>query len=148
MAWMTAGATLARRIDHTECGMVRAAAGRARESASHDSHGSARSTQVIDLDQRVLRSLHSIRASCSGARGRRGVIPALPSAAGAIDFSYSGFGTLGYAQTDTDLAQVSYSGQPEGIDEDGTFEFDSKLGLQATARFNDMFFATVTITSL
>jgi len=71
------------------------------------------------------------------------VAAALPSAAGAIDFSYSGFGTLGYAQTDTDLAQVGYSGMPEGVDEDGSFEFDSKLGLQVTARFNDMFFATV-----
>ena len=71
------------------------------------------------------------------------VAAALPSAAGAVDFSYSGFGTLGYAQTDTDLAQVGYSGQPEGIDEDGTFKFDSKFGLQVTARFNDMFFATV-----
>ncbi len=71
------------------------------------------------------------------------VAAALPAAASAVDFSYSGFGTVGYAQTDTDLAQVGYSGMPEGIDEDGSFEFDSKIGLQITARFNDMFSATV-----
>ncbi len=71
------------------------------------------------------------------------VAAALPAVAGAIDFSYSGFSTAGYAQTDTDLAQVGFSGQPEGVDEDGSFEFDSKLGLQITAKFNDMFSATV-----
>ena len=71
------------------------------------------------------------------------VAAALPSLASAVDFSYSGFSTAGYAQTDTDLAQVGYSGQPEGVDEDGSFKFDSKLGLQITAKFNDMFSATV-----
>jgi hypothetical protein len=71
------------------------------------------------------------------------VAAALPSLAAAVDFSYSGFSTGGYAQTDEDRAQVGFSGQPEGIDSDGSFEADSKLGLQATARFNDMFSATV-----
>jgi hypothetical protein len=71
------------------------------------------------------------------------VAAALPSLASAVDFSYSGFSTAGYAQTDTDLAQVGFSGQPEGVDEDGSWEFDSKLGLQVTAKFNDMFSATV-----
>lgn len=71
------------------------------------------------------------------------VAAALPSVSNAIDFSYSGFSTAGYAQTDTDLAQVGFSGQPEGVDEDGSFEFDSKLGVQVTAKFNDMFSATV-----
>ncbi|HMN44144.1 MAG TPA: hypothetical protein PKE27_06220 [Povalibacter sp.] len=71
------------------------------------------------------------------------VAAALPSLAAAVDFSYSGFSTAAYAQTDTDLAQVGYVGQPEGIDEDGSFKADSKLGVQVTARFNDMFSATV-----
>ena len=71
------------------------------------------------------------------------VAAALPSLASAVDFSYSGFSTAGYAQSDTDDAQVGYSGQPEGIDSNGTFETDSKLGVQVTAKLNDTFSATV-----
>ena len=71
------------------------------------------------------------------------VAAALPSLAPAVDFTYSGFSTAGYAQTDTDDAQVGYSGQPEGIDSNGTFETDSKLGVQVTAKFNDVVSATV-----
>lgn len=32
----------------------------------------------------------------------------------------------------------SVSGQTDGIDSDGSFEIDSKLGLQVTAKFNEM----------
>jgi hypothetical protein len=71
------------------------------------------------------------------------IAAALPSVAAAVDFSYSGFSTAAYAQTDTDEAQVGYSGQPDGIDSDGSFEIDSKLGLQVTAKFNEMFSAVV-----
>ncbi len=71
------------------------------------------------------------------------VAASLPALASAVDFSYSGFSTAAYAQSDTDLAQVGYIGQPDGIDSDGTFTTDSKLGLQVTARFNDQWSATV-----
>jgi hypothetical protein len=71
------------------------------------------------------------------------VAAALPSLAAAVDFSYSGFSTAAYAQSDTDDAQVGYTGQPNGIDSDGTFAIDSKLGVQVTAKFNDMLSATV-----
>jgi len=71
------------------------------------------------------------------------VAATLPSLASAVDFSYSGFSTAAYAQTDTDEAQVGYSGQPNGIDSDGTFGIDSKLGVQVTAKFNEMVSATV-----
>jgi hypothetical protein len=71
------------------------------------------------------------------------VAAALPSLASAVDFSYSGFSTAGYAQSDTNDAQVGYSGQPEGIDSDGSFETDSKLGVQVTAKFNDLLSAVV-----
>lgn len=71
------------------------------------------------------------------------VAASLPALASAVDFSYSGFSTAAYAQSDTDLAQVGYIGQPDGIDSDGAFTTDSKLGVQATARFNDQFSATV-----
>jgi hypothetical protein len=68
---------------------------------------------------------------------------ALPSVASAVDLSYNGFSTAAYSQTDTDAAQVGFSGQPEGIDSSGTMGFDSKLGVQLTAKFNDVFSATV-----
>src|SRR3954470_7689265 len=71
------------------------------------------------------------------------VAATLPSLASAVDFSYSGFSTAAYAQTDTDEAQVGYSGQPNGIDSDGSFGIDSKLGVQVTAKFNEMVSATV-----
>lgn len=63
--------------------------------------------------------------------------------AGAIESSYSGFATLGYAQTDTDDAFVGYPTQPDGIDSDGTFKIDSKVGFQFTSTFNSMFSATL-----
>lgn len=71
------------------------------------------------------------------------IAAALPSVASAVDFSYNGFSTAAYSQTDTDQAQVGYSGQPEGIDSSGTLGFDSKLGMQLTAKLNDTFSATV-----
>lgn len=71
------------------------------------------------------------------------IAAALPSVAAAVDFSYNGFSTAAYSQTDTDQAQVGFSGQPQGIDSTGTAGFDSKLGVQLTAKFNDVFSATV-----
>ena len=68
---------------------------------------------------------------------------ATPSIGSAVDFSYNGFSTAAYSQTDTDKAQVGFSGQPEGIDSGGTTGFDSKLGVQVTAKFNDVFSATL-----
>jgi hypothetical protein len=71
------------------------------------------------------------------------VAAALPTVASAVDFSYSGFSTAAYSQTDTNLADVAYTSQPDGIDKGGTFETDSKLGVQISAKFNEMFSATV-----
>ncbi|HEY0686065.1 MAG TPA: hypothetical protein VGD45_27225 [Steroidobacter sp.] len=71
------------------------------------------------------------------------VAAALPTVASAVDFSYSGFSTAAYSQSDTDLADVGYTSQPDGIDKDGSFETDSKLGVQVSAKFNEMFSATV-----
>ncbi len=71
------------------------------------------------------------------------VAAALPTVASAVDFSYSGFSTAAYAQSDTDLADVAYVSQPDGIDKGGSFEIDSKLGVQVSAKFNDTFSATV-----
>jgi hypothetical protein len=56
--------------------------------------------------------------------------------AAAIDFSASGFGTVGYARSDQ-----SY-GYQRFIDDSGTFWRDSVAGLQVDARFADRFGAT------
>lgn len=71
------------------------------------------------------------------------VAAALPSVAAAVDISYSGFSTAAFAKSDTDKAAVGITAAPNGIDSDGTFETDSKVGVQVTAKFNDMFSATV-----
>lgn len=71
------------------------------------------------------------------------VAAALPTVASAVDFSYSGFSTAAYSQSDTNDASVGFSGQPESIDKGGSFEVDSKLGVQVTAKFNEMVSATV-----
>jgi hypothetical protein len=71
------------------------------------------------------------------------VAAALPTVASAVDFSYNGFSTAAYSQSDTNLADVGYVSQPDSIDKGGSFETDSKLGVQATAKFNEMFSATV-----
>jgi hypothetical protein len=71
------------------------------------------------------------------------VAAALPSVAAAVDFSYNGFSTAAYAQSDSDKAEMGMSAQPESINSDGTFEIDSKLGVQVTAKFNEVVSATV-----
>lgn len=71
------------------------------------------------------------------------VAAALPTVASAVDFSYSGFSTAAYAQSDTNDADVGLVSQPDSIDKGGSFEADSKLGVQVTAKFNDLVSATV-----
>jgi len=71
------------------------------------------------------------------------VAAALPSLASAVDFSYSGFSTAAYGQSDTNDASVGYAAQPGGIDSGGNFETDSKVGVQVSAKFNDVISATV-----
>jgi len=71
------------------------------------------------------------------------VAAALPTVASAVDFSYSGFSTAAYSQSDTNLADVGYTSQLDGIDKGGSFAMDSKIGLQVTAKFNDIISATV-----
>jgi len=71
------------------------------------------------------------------------VAAALPSLASAVDFSYNGFSTAGYAQSDTDDASVGYAAQPGGIDSSGDVATDSKIGMQVSAKFNDLVSATV-----
>ena len=66
-------------------------------------------------------------------------------AAGAAlpDIDVSGFGTAGFAITDTSKATfVRSQEQPVGVDESGDVGLDSLLAVQATVHLNDMFSAT------
>ncbi len=58
-------------------------------------------------------------------------------------FAFSGFGTAAYTQTDTHDALYAAPGEASGASTDGSFGVDSKLGLQANAKANRIFSATV-----
>ena len=57
----------------------------------------------------------------------------------ALDFSVSGFGTLGYARSDRSYAYQRF------IDDGGTLSRDSLAGLQVDAKFADQFGATLQV---
>ncbi|WP_017460334.1 porin [Dyella ginsengisoli] len=61
------------------------------------------------------------------------------------DFSYrfSGFGTLGYAQTDSNDVLMTNGSQLKGADKSGSFLLDSRLGGQLDLTFNPRLSATV-----
>ena len=58
-------------------------------------------------------------------------------------WSFSGFGTVGYAKTNTDQAEFVTPGQSAGADKDGSFNPDSKIGGQVNAKANNVFSGTV-----
>ena len=62
---------------------------------------------------------------------------ALP--ASAADFSWSGFGTLGYARSDKSYTYQRF------IDDGGTFKRDSVVGVQGDAKFGNEFGTTVQV---
>lgn len=71
------------------------------------------------------------------ALGPRAACAALP------DIDVSGFGTAGFAITDTDKATfVRSQAQPVGVDETGDVGLDSLLAVQATVHLSDMFSVT------
>ena len=57
--------------------------------------------------------------------------------------SLSGFGTIGYVETDTNAGLFAGPGQEGGASKEGTFGVDSKLGAQINAKANSVFSATV-----
>lgn len=61
----------------------------------------------------------------------------LPTFAAAVDFSIDGFSTIGYATLDTHRAEYAYPTFSEGVTSDGSFDYDSLLGLQGTLTFNE-----------
>lgn len=70
------------------------------------------------------------------------IAAALPSVSSAFDFSYSGFSTSSYAELDEKGVSFKSATNADGIDSSGTFEYDSIIGLQATARFGDQWSVT------
>ncbi len=60
-----------------------------------------------------------------------------PTLASAFELEWSGFGTVGFAQSNRDYAYERF------IDRGGTFERDSVFGLQADARLNAQWSATL-----
>jgi hypothetical protein len=59
------------------------------------------------------------------------------SSAGAVDVSWSGYGTLGYTRTDSTLTFDRFA------NDQGTLKRDSVLGLQANAEFNPQWSLTL-----
>ena len=62
-------------------------------------------------------------------------------------FSFSGFATLGVVKTNTDQAQYVIPSQIRGADKSASAEVDSKVGVQLTAKANQMFSGTVQLLS-
>ena len=58
-------------------------------------------------------------------------------------WAFSGFGTVGYVKTDTDVGLSAGPGQEGGASKEGTLGADSKLGAQVNAKANNVFSATV-----
>ena len=58
------------------------------------------------------------------------LVLAFPLSASAVDMTWSGFGTIGYAQSDQPYNYLRF------VDEDGTFKRDSLLGAQLDIKFD------------
>ena len=65
------------------------------------------------------------------------LLSAASLSAHAVDYSLSGYGTIGYAQTDQDNTYQRF------IDKDGGFKRDTVLGAQLSAQFNPEWSATL-----
>ena len=74
------------------------------------------------------------------ARLACGALLASAGSAHAVDWTLSGFGTVGYAVTDQDWAYQRH------LDDDGTWWRDTRLGAQLDARLNPAWSATLQLT--
>jgi len=70
-----------------------------------------------------------------------------PTALADVDFDLSGFGTLGYAISDNDETEYTVGQTPNGASASGTFELDSRLGVQLDVNFDDKSSATLQLLS-
>lgn len=83
--------------------------------------------------QCVAASMLYVLSTASGALAQS-IVP---------DISFSGFGTLGYAVLDDENAEYRTGEAQDGADKDGSFEVDSRYGLQMDAIFTPVLSATV-----
>ena len=58
-------------------------------------------------------------------------------------WAFSGFGTVGYVKTDTDIGLYAGPGQEFGAGKEGSLAVDSKIGAQINAKANNVFSGTV-----
>ncbi|MDP2266474.1 MAG: hypothetical protein Q8J70_07995, partial [Thiobacillus sp.] len=65
------------------------------------------------------------------------LLSAASLSAHAVDYLLSGYGTIGYAQSDQENAYLRF------IDDNGSFKRDTVLGAQLSARFNPEWSATI-----
>jgi hypothetical protein len=82
-------------------------------------------------------------AALAGASGLASSAAHADAFAWEPSWSFSGFGTIGYVQTNTDLGDFVTSGQSAGASKDGSFNPDSKIGGQINAKANSVFSGTV-----
>ena len=86
----------------------------------------------------VYRALEGLmRAPCPCRLFAAAVAVALGAPAAAMDLSWSGFATVGYARSDQDFSYLRW------IDDGGTFDADSVAGLQADLRFSPRWSASL-----
>ena len=81
------------------------------------------STLTLAMQQRLRNRIYSL--ACL-------LLSAASLSAHAVDYSLSGYGTIGYAQTDQDNTYQRF------IDKDGGFKRDTVLGAQLSAQFNQI----------
>ena len=68
--------------------------------------------------------------------------------AGALDdgnLSISGFGTVGVAKSNSDVAEFARYNQAKGVGDSPRISLDTNLGLQATYKMNDWLSGTVQV---
>ncbi|MDI4632571.1 porin [Pelomonas sp. V22] len=75
--------------------------------------------------------------ACAGAQAQGGDSP----------FTFSGFATLGATGTNSSIGEYAMTGQNRGASKSWSGEVDSKLGVQLTAKANQMFSGTVQVLS-
>jgi len=90
------------------------------------------------------RGLDFVRTGCNIAMGALFALALVPISPvwAKLEFSFSGFGTLGYVISDSKDAEYRTGKGGDGADDSGTFEVDSRLGLQLDVTLSDTFSAT------
>ena len=104
------------------------------------------SRQRNEADRRPAAPRRPAARAALALLGALGTAPAVgqPLPGGlAPDLAFSGFGTLGYATLDGEGAEYRTGAARDGADEDGSFEVDSRLGLQLDATFSPAWSATL-----